>query len=76
MSARRRSPGDAELAVGQLRKQVFLETEAVYRVCEVSATSVQVEVVRAPGLTPGQRFTFTAAAVLRMALLAGDGPDR
>lgn len=51
----------------------MLDTEAVYRVCEVGPTSVQVEVVRAPGLTPGHRFAFTREAVLRMDAIDHDG---
>ena len=57
---------DVELASGQLRRQVRLGSEAVYRVREVTPTGVIVEVVRAPGLEAGLRFTFTAAAVQRM----------
>jgi hypothetical protein len=57
------------LASGQLRRRISLGTEAVYRVCEVGSTSVQVEVVRAPGLQPGRRFVFTRADVLRMECL-------
>lgn len=59
-------PKTAKLSIGQLRRQVVLDTEAVYRVCTVTPTLVQVEVVRAPGLAPGHRFQFTCAAVLGM----------
>jgi hypothetical protein len=64
MSARNIEP-----SIGQLRRQVVLGTEAVYRVVGLTARSVQVEVVRAPGLTPGDRYMFTRAAVLRMDVL-------
>jgi hypothetical protein len=61
------------LASGQLRRRISLGTEAVYRVVEVSDKSVQVEVVRAPGLTPGRRFDFTRVDVQRMECV--DGAD-
>jgi hypothetical protein len=67
---------DDELASGELRRRVSLGTEAVYRVCAVSPTSVEVEVVSAPGLKPGRRFVFTRAAVLRMQRLDGGDPER
>jgi hypothetical protein len=38
----------------------------VYRVCGWTDELVEVEVVRAPGLRPGQRFNFELAAVCRM----------
>ncbi len=60
--------GDAALSVGQLRRQVLLGSEAVYRVCELTDSSVTVEVVRSPGLAPGRRFVFTREAVQRMAV--------
>jgi hypothetical protein len=66
---------DDELASGQLRRRTSLGTEAVYRICEVSGASVEVEVVRAPGLTPGRRFVFTRADVLRMECLDGGDPE-
>ncbi len=56
------------LAVGQLRRQVRLESEAVYRVCELDDDFAAVEVVRAPGLHPGQRFRFKRDAVAAMEL--------
>jgi hypothetical protein len=59
-----------ELEVGQLRRQVRLQSEAIYRVCGWTETLVQVTVVRAPGLRSGQRFTFTRSAVAGMEVLA------
>jgi hypothetical protein len=56
--------------VGEFRRQTGLSTEAVYRVCGCTETVVQVEVVRAPGLDSGQRFTFTRAAVANMAVVS------
>src|SRR5271163_2421106 len=61
------------LSIGQLRRQISLGSEAVYRVSDVKPTSVKVEVVRAPGLTPGFRFALTPAAVLRMDLVDEHG---
>lgn len=55
-----------QLAVGQLRRQVHLGSEALYRVVAERAGFVAVEVIKAPGLTPGQRFDFARAAVQRM----------
>jgi hypothetical protein len=66
MSSGKRRLSGADLAVGQLRRQVVLESEAVYRVCEIGSSSVEVEVVRAPGLSAGARYRFTRAAVLAM----------
>jgi hypothetical protein len=43
-----------------------LGSTATYRVREVHEGLVTVEVVKAPGLEPGQRFEFTADAVARM----------
>jgi hypothetical protein len=55
-----------ELVVGQLRRQVRLDTDAVYRVQGWDDSHVRVQVVRAPGLTPGDTFTFTREAVQAM----------
>jgi hypothetical protein len=55
-----------DLVVGQLRRQNLLGSEAVYRVCDFSHQDVWVEVVRAPGLSPGQRFKFAREAVIAM----------
>ena len=60
---------DHELTIGQLRRQVLLGTEAVYRVCALGAELVEVEVVSAPGLPPGRRFKFTRDAIEQMDLV-------
>jgi len=52
--------------VGELRRRTSLGSEAVYRVCRVQGELVEVEVVRAPGLSSGQHFTFTLGAVSAM----------
>jgi hypothetical protein len=62
-----------ELRVGELRRQVVLHSEAVYRVCDWNQTLVEVEVVSAPGLEPGRRFHFTVSAVTAMTVVAGPG---
>jgi hypothetical protein len=54
---------DEEIGVGQVRRQVRLSTECLYRVCELEGEYATVEVIRAPGLAAGQRFRFTRAAV-------------
>jgi|1186.fasta_scaffold219223_2 hypothetical protein len=53
---------------GQIRRKRLLESEARYRVVAVAADLVEVEVVEAPGLKPGQRFSFTHDAVAEMDL--------
>lgn len=55
-----------DLVVGQLRRHVRLGSEAVYRVCDFGPETVWVEVVRVPGLSPGQRFKFSRDAVIAM----------
>jgi hypothetical protein len=60
------------VAAGQLRRQVRLGSQATYRVCAINGAQVEVEVVRAPGLAAGQRFTFTRDAVLAMELVTAD----
>jgi hypothetical protein len=52
--------------IGQIRRQPRLGTDAAYRVCSWDDELVEVEVVQAPGLERGQRFTFTRAAVTAM----------
>ncbi len=59
-----------ELIVGELRLHVRLGTEAVYRVCDWTDTLVNVEVVNAPGLRRGQRFTLTREAVTNMSVIS------
>jgi hypothetical protein len=64
-----------ELRIGELRRHVRLGSEAVYRVCDWDQMGAEVEVVRAPGLRPGQRFQFTLAAVIEMTVVP-DPADR
>jgi len=45
----------------------------VYRVCRAQGELVEVEVVRAPGLSSGQRFEFTLRAVSAMEVVV-DAP--
>ncbi len=59
-----------ELIVGELRRHVRLGTEAVYRVCGWTDRLVDVEVVSAPGLERGQRFTLTREAVTSMSVVS------
>lgn len=73
MTEREEGQAPPALAVGQLRRQVMLETEAVYRVAELATDNVVVEVVRAPGLEPGGRFEVTREAAARMELIDGPG---
>jgi hypothetical protein len=51
---------------GQLRRNRVLESEATYRVVDVGDEVVEVEVIDAPGLKPGQRFSFTTKMVEAM----------
>ena len=67
--------GPDRLAVGQLRRQRSLHSDAVYRVCAWTEAFVEVEVVIAPGLEASQSFRFTRAAVLAMDVVPADeGP--
>lgn len=59
----------SRLAPGQVRRVVRLGSEALYRVHECAGPLVEVEVVRAPGLSEGQRFRFSREAVLEMELV-------
>jgi hypothetical protein len=59
-----------ELKAGELRRRVLLGTEAIYRVCDWNDELAEVEVVEAPGLRSGERFTFDVAAVRDMAVVA------
>lgn len=59
----------SEPAEGQLLKRTLLGSEAIYRVVGKNDRGVEVEVVRAPGLDAGSRFTFTLDDVLAMDLL-------
>ena len=51
---------------GTLIRRIALETEATYRVLGENQRGVQVEVVDAPGLQPGARFTFAVDDVIAM----------
>jgi hypothetical protein len=53
-------------AVGQLLKHRVLGTNAIYRVVGENGRGVEVEVIEAPGLRPGSRFTFSFKDVLAM----------
>lgn len=59
----------SELSVGQLRRQLMLGSEAVYRVTAVGSTLVELRVVRAPGLAADRKFVFSRDAVLAMDLV-------
>lgn len=61
-----RQPNPPDLVIGQIRCQTRLGTGAAYRVCCFDDELVEVEVVQASGLTAGQRFRFTRAAVAAM----------
>ncbi|HVC85769.1 MAG TPA: hypothetical protein VNC12_11015 [Solirubrobacteraceae bacterium] len=63
------------LTTGVLRHDA-LGSEAVYRVLRRWGSTVEVEVVSAPGLEPGARHHLTAAAAASMGLetAAGAGP--
>ena len=54
------------IRAGQFRRQTVLESRATYRVVDVEDASVLVEVVEAPGLTPGRRFRFSRESVSAM----------
>ena len=51
---------------GTLIRRVALGSEATYRVLSENRRGVEVEVVEAPGLQPGARFTFTIDDVVAM----------
>jgi hypothetical protein len=51
---------------GTLLRRLALGSEAIYRVLGENERGVEVEVVDAPGLQPGSRFTFTVADVVAM----------
>ena len=53
-------------AAGQLLKHSALGTDAFYRVVGETPRGVEVEVIDAPGLQPGTRFTFSLKDVLAM----------
>jgi hypothetical protein len=71
------APAHEPLAPGQLRRRRQLGTEAVYRVLAVTGDMVRVEVIRAPGLTAGAEFRFSARDVTGMELVSEHAaPDR
>ncbi len=72
MSSGKRGSEGPGLSVGQLRRHIALESEAVYRVLELGPATIMVEVIRAPGLSAGLRFDFTREAVLAMELVGED----
>jgi len=53
-----------------------LEGEAFYRVVDATGRHVEVEVVSAPGLEPGQRLRFTQRAVARMSVIEESAGER
>lgn len=55
--------------VPRLLRYCALEREALYRVVDTTPDYVEVEVVSAPGLTPGARVRFTQEAVARMSVI-------
>jgi hypothetical protein len=61
--------GTASVRPGQVRRQELLGTVAVYRVVQVDETLSLVEVIEAPGLSAGMRFSFTTQAVGAMELV-------
>ncbi|HEX4008877.1 MAG TPA: hypothetical protein VHX62_02645 [Solirubrobacteraceae bacterium] len=70
-SAGRRGVGSgARPETGQLLKRNLLGSEAIYRVVGENDRGVEVEVVSAPGLQAGVRFTFALDDVLAMHPLA------
>lgn len=60
---------DADLEVGQVRSRSLLGTEATYRVVQVDADHVLVDVVDAPGLQAGFRMRLVAEDVRDMAVV-------
>ncbi|MBV9467234.1 MAG: hypothetical protein JO206_15445 [Solirubrobacterales bacterium] len=63
-----------EPAPGRLVRRVALGTEAIYRVIEASRDTVEVEVVRAPGLPAGRRLKLAARDVRAMQVLESGPP--
>jgi hypothetical protein len=59
----------SQLNVGQLRRQIMLGSEAVYRVTAVGPALAELRVVQAPGLAVDRKFVFSRDAVLAMELL-------
>jgi hypothetical protein len=57
------------LAIGQLRRESKLGSDALYRIIGFHDELVEVEVITAPGLGPGRRFRFTRPALEAMAVV-------
>ena len=74
---RKRKAGPRGLVPGQVLRRKALGTETLYRVIGENARGVEVEVVSAPGLVPGFRFTIaiddaTAMEAVSTEKLAGE----
>ena len=71
-----RPPETRSVAAGVLRQRV-LGSEGVYRVLHRSGSTVEVEVIAAPGLEAGARLHLTVAAAAAMGLHThGAGRDQ
>jgi hypothetical protein len=68
-------PVETTLTTPVLRHDA-LGSAAVYRVIRRSGSTVEVEVVTAPGLEPGTRHHLTAAAAVSMGLDTAAGGDQ
>jgi|GEM_PF-4695609 hypothetical protein len=55
--------------IPHLLRHRALEREALYRVVDTTPEYVDVEVVSAPGLTPGVRLRFTQEAAAQMSVV-------
>jgi hypothetical protein len=64
------SSGGAPPSPGQVVEQRKLRTRAVYRVLRVDGDHVDVEVIEAPGLAPGERYRFARASVEEMTVVS------
>jgi hypothetical protein len=62
-------------ATGTLIRRLVLGSAATYRILGKNKRGIEVEVVDAPGLRPGARFTFTSAAVMEMTDLGRECAD-
>ena len=70
-----RPPETRSVAAGVLRQRV-LGSEGVYRVLHRSGSTVEVEVIAAPGLEAGARLHLTVAAAAAMGLHTPHGAGR
>lgn len=59
-------PTMMDIAPDQLRSQTLLDSEATYRILSVRQNHALVQVVDAPGLAPGLRFSLALEAVAQM----------